>query len=139
MATVASSSPGRTRIRDLFPAILWGVTYIASRLFLDVELQQRIQSPTWLRVAAALLPVLPTAFFLWAIAASIRGTDELHRRVHLEALAFAYPLAVLLLMTLGLLQLAIDLPEKDWGYRHVWAYLPLFYLLGLALAWRRYR
>ena len=31
-------------------------------------------------------------------------------------------------MTLGLLQLAIDLPPEDWSYRHVWAYLPLLLL-----------
>lgn len=65
--------------------------------------------------------------------------DELHRRVHLEALSIAYPLAILLLVTLGFLQLAIDLPPHDWSYRHVWPLLPCFYFAGLALAWRRYK
>ena len=51
----------------------------------------------------------------------------------------AYPLAILLLVTLGFLQLAIDLPAEDWSYRHVWALLPCFYFLVLAIAWRRYR
>jgi hypothetical protein len=27
----------------------------------------------------------------------------------------------------------------DWSYRHVWAFLPAFYLGGLALARRRYQ
>jgi hypothetical protein len=103
---------------------------------LDKELQLQ---PTWLRVAAALLPVVPTALFLWVFIAGIRSMDELQRRVHLEALVIAFPLAVLLLMTLGLLQLAITLPIEDWSYRHVWVYLPMFYFLGLAIAWRRYQ
>jgi hypothetical protein len=38
-----------------------------------------------------------------------------------------------------LLELAIGLDPKDWSYRHVWIYLPLFYFVGLAIAWRRYK
>jgi hypothetical protein len=94
--------------------------------------------PHW-RVGIALLPVLPFAWFLGLIISGIRSLDELERRVHLEALGIAFPLAILLLMTLGLVQLAVDLNPEDWSYRHVWVYLPLFYFLGLALSWRRYR
>jgi hypothetical protein len=93
----------------------------------------------WLRTTVALAPVLPTALFLWLVVAGIRSLDELARRVHLEALAIAYPLAILLLWTLGLLQLAVQLSPDDWSYRHVWVYLPLFYFVGLAVAWRRYQ
>ena len=118
---------------------LWAITFLGARAFLDVELQQRLQVDPWLRVLAALVPVVPTALFLWLIIAGLRSLDELHRRVHLEALVIAYPLAILLLMTLGLLQLAIDLPAEDWSYRHVWIYLPFFYFLGLSIAWTRYR
>ena len=92
-----------------------------------------------MKLTAALVPIFPTVLFLWFVVSAIRGLDELHRRVHLEALAIAYPLAILLLVTLGFLQLAIDLPAEDWSYRHVWIYLPCFYFIGLALAWRRYR
>jgi hypothetical protein len=107
-----------------------------ARVALDVDLQL---GPTWLRVAAALMPVIPTAFALRAIAVGMREADELQRRVHLEALSIAYPLAILLLMTLGLLELAVGLKPEDWSYRHVWIYLPMFYFLGLFIAWRRYR
>jgi hypothetical protein len=71
--------------------------------------------------------------------ASVGSLDEMQRRIHLEALVIAFPLAILLLMTLGLLQLAIPLPEEDWSYWHIWAFLPMFYFIGLAFAWRRYR
>ena len=90
-------------------------------------------------MVVALFPIVPTAFFLLLMIANIRDLDELQRRVHLEALAIAFPLAVLLLWTLGLLQLAVDLPIEDWSYRHVWAYLPLFYAIGLVIARRRYQ
>jgi hypothetical protein len=133
MNTVAVRSQSN---RALGAFILWGASYVAARLALDADLQL---GPTWLRVAAALLPVIPTVLALWAIAAGLRESDELQRRVHLEALAIAYPLAILLLMTLGLLELAVGLNPQDWSYRHVWAYLPMFYFAGLAVAWRRYK
>jgi hypothetical protein len=117
-------------------AVLWLASYFAARLALDLDWKLE---PAWLRVAAALLPVLPAGLLLWLLIRGIGSLDELHRQVHLEALVIAYPLAMLLLMTLGLLQLAIPLSPENWSYRHVWAYLPLFYFAGLGLAWRRYR
>lgn len=47
--------------------LLWGVSFIAARLFLDQELQQSFPFPTWLRVSAVLIPIVPTALFLWAV------------------------------------------------------------------------
>jgi hypothetical protein len=65
--------------------------------------------------------------------------DELEQRIQLEALALAFPLTLILLMTLGLLEIAIELPAEDLSYRHVWAMLPALYFLGLTLARKRYR
>jgi hypothetical protein len=112
----------------------WILSYLGARAALSgLELEP------WARVLVVLAPIVPTALFLWLVIANIRSLDELQRRVHLEALAIAYPLAILLLWTLGLLQLAINLSPDDWSYRHVWVYLPLFYFLGLAVASRRYQ
>lgn len=69
---------------------------------------------------------------------SVRAADEFERRIHFEALAVAFPLAILLLMTLALMQRAVELTFEDWSYAHVWIYLPVFYLLALVLARRRY-
>ena len=135
MDTIASKS-FLSRYVGVFVVVLWAATFVGARAALDKELDLQ---PTALRVAAALLPVLPTVLFLWCIVATVGGLDEMQRRIHLEALTIAFPLAILLLMTLGLLQLAIPLPEEDWGFRHVWAFLPMFYFIGLAFAWRRYR
>ncbi len=92
-----------------------------------------------LRVAVAIVPVVPFAGFLGYVVRSLSRLDELERRVHLEALAVAFPLTLLLLMTLGLLQIAIALPADDLSYRHVWPIPAFFYFVGLALARRRYR
>jgi hypothetical protein len=118
-----------------FVVALWAVVFFGARLALDRDLQL----PAWVKVTAALAPILPTALLLWFVVSAIRGLDELHRRVHLEALAIAFPLAILLLVTLGFLQLAIDLPAEDWSYRHVWPLLLVFYFFGLCVAWRHYK
>jgi hypothetical protein len=94
--------------------------------------------PVWARVAAALAPVPLAAM---ALAMTIRGAremDELERRIQLEALAIAFILALLLIMTLGLMELAITLNRDDWSYRHVWAMLPMFYFGGVVWARKRY-
>ena len=111
----------------------WLATYAISRW--GAEVMER-GSPEL--VALSLLPVLPFAFLVRAVVGGIRGSDELERRVHLEALAVAFPLTILLLMVLGLLELATDLNPADWSYRHLWPVAVLFWLVGLVLARRRY-
>jgi hypothetical protein len=64
--------------------------------------------------------------------------DELERRIQLEALAIAFPIGSLLLMTLGLLQRVVTLSMEDWSYRHVWGFFPILYLFGLTISRRRY-
>lgn len=112
----------------------WIGTYVAARY--SVELAP---AGSALRVLIALAPIVPTVLVLWLIWRGVRSLDELHRRVQFEALAVAFPLCLVLLWVLGLLELAIDLDKSNWSYRHVWAMVPMFYLIGLALAWRRYK
>ena len=112
---------------------VWLILYFVAR-----GLLKNSEATMAVRVAIALAPVPAFAAFLWQVIRGVRSADEFERRIHLEALAVAYPLAILLLMTLGLLQRAITLKFEDWSYAHVWIYLPLFYFLGLALARRRY-
>lgn len=112
----------------------WLLAFVAARAALE---KMSLDSPV--KILAAVLPVVPAAIFLWYFVDYLRSLDELQRRVHLEALAIAYPLATLFLWTLGLLELAIELPSEDWSYRHIWTFLPMFYFIGLAIAWRRYR
>ena len=126
--------PGRGgRSRGLLAALLFVLAYLIARIVLEAG-----GLAGTLRVMAALLPAAPFVWMLWEIIRGVRAMDELERRIHLEALAVAFPLAMILLMILGLLELAIPLPPEDLSYRHVWAMLPLLFFAGLAIARRRY-
>lgn len=70
----------------------------------------------------------------------MRNLDELQRRIQLEALALAFPVVLLLLMTLGLLQVAgVAISQEDWSYRHIWIIALALYAAGVAFAKRRYQ
>jgi hypothetical protein len=70
----------------------------------------------------------------------MRNLDELQRRIQLEALAIAFPAVLLLLMTLGLLQVAgVAVSQEDWSYRHIWFIALASYAVGVKMAERRYR
>jgi drug/metabolite transporter (DMT)-like permease len=113
---------------------VWILSYFGARVLL-----KSFEMGTWLRVFVAIAPIIPFAFLLLGIIRGIRQMDELERRIQLEALGVAFPLTFLLLMTLGLLELAIRLKPEDWSYRHLWPFMVVFYLIGLILAKRRYQ
>lgn len=117
--------------------ILWGIAWLIAFLVARVVLEMTTLG-VGLRIAAALLPIPIAAVALYSVVRGARQLDELEQRIQLEALAFAFILSVLMLMTLGLLDLAIALNPNDWSYRHVWAIMPTLYFIGLALARRRY-
>ena len=115
--------------------LAWFFSYLAVRA--AVESPERFARPAL--IAIVLLPVLPAAIFLYLFITDMRRKDELERRIQLEALALAYPLILLLIMTLGLLELVMVLNPADWSYRHLGPFVILFYVLGLWLSTRRYR
>lgn len=119
-STVAES--GWHDYKVMGAAFVWMLTFFIALVGL-----RQTEWAVSVKVALALLPVLPFAFFLWGFVNSLRTMDELERKIHLEALVIAFPLMMLFLMTLGLLELAIELNPDNWSYRHVWAFAPLFY------------
>jgi hypothetical protein len=134
MTAAVSPAGWRTRTFGIAMGILWLVTYLACRLVLD-----RYQLATPARVAVALLPAVPFVGFLVCVIAGIRATsDELARRVHLESLAIAFPAAIVLLMVLGLLQLAVPLTSPRFNLRDIWPLMVVIYFAALAFTWRRY-
>jgi hypothetical protein len=121
-------------IRLLVRGLLWMSIYALSRGLLELDIVGQ-----WARVAIALLPVPFFAWWLWTWMKGVSEMDELERRIELEALAVAFPLAVILLMTLGLLDVAIAVDPDDFSLRHLWAMMPLLYYAGLWRAKRRYQ
>ena len=117
----------------LVAAAAFAVTYIAALA------ASRTALPIGVKTGISLAAV---AGFIWLVAAElrlIRRLDELQQRIQLEALAFAFPVSVGVLMLLGLLQRLVTLPVDDLSYRHVWPLMVFAYFVGLAVARRRYQ
>ena len=114
----------------LFRSSVYGI----SRGLLEMEIAER-----WIRVAIALIPIPFFVSFLWLWMKGLGTMDELERRIQLEALALAFPLMAVLLMTLRLLEVAVGLNPDDWSYRHVWLMMPTLYYFSLWRAKRCYQ
>jgi hypothetical protein len=131
MKTITSKEPSGA----FFGAVVfaWFASYVAARAGLEIA------EAGWSKVLLALLPI---PFFVVLLVTAIRAInsgDELFRRIHLEALAFAFPATLTLLMVLGLFELGTGLNPDDWSYRHVWPMAVLAYYGGWALSMRKYK
>jgi hypothetical protein len=113
---------------------LYLIVFIVARIALERE--DLSQS---LKVFLALLPVLPFTWMLWRFIKGIVSLDELQKKIQLEALAIAYPVMMVFLMTIGLLDRAVGLSAENFGASHLWYYMPVFYFGGLFIAQRRYQ
>jgi hypothetical protein len=121
-------------IRLLVRGLLWIAVYLIARGLLELD---GLSPPV--RAGIAVLPIPFFAWWLWTWMKGVGEMDELERRIELEALAFAFPLAVVALMTLGLLDVAAALDPDGRSLRHVWLLMPCLYYLGLWRAKRRYQ
>lgn len=118
----------------MIAGLLWVSFFLIARGLLAMDV-----GSSWVRAGIALVPV---PFFVWYLLTWTKGVaqmDELERRIELEALGFAFPAALVLLMTLRLLDVAITLNPDDFSVRHIWAMLPLLYYVGLWRAKARYQ
>jgi hypothetical protein len=89
-------------------------------------------------LAFALLPVPFFAALIWLYVRMVRSMDELAIRIQLEALALAFPLAILAVFTAGLLALAGFDGLHDWDLPRLWPLLLVPYWFGAWRAQRRY-
>jgi hypothetical protein len=119
--------------RLVLTGALWASVWGISRGLLEMDLDNR-----WLRIAIALTPIPFFVRFLWMWMKGVGTMDELERRIQLEALALAFPLMAVLLMTLGLLDIAVGLNPDDFSIRNVWLMMPMLYYFSLWRAKRRY-
>ncbi len=124
----------RLGARVIGSGIAWLLIWFAARMLLE---QSGLSSNV--RIAVALAPVPLFAWFVYAFVRFVAQADELQRRIQMEALAIAYPSAIVLFMTLGLLDIAIGLPYENFGLKHLWTFMPMVYFVGLAIATRRYK
>lgn len=130
----ASPSAPRPRLRLslLVPAAFVGA-YFAARFGL-----KKVEPGSHVALALALLPVPFFAFLIHAYTRTVRGMDELERRIQLEALAFAFPVGLLVAFTAGLLELAGFPGKGNWDLPRLWPMLLFPYWFGLLRSRRRY-
>ena len=83
----------------------------------------------------AFLPIIPSAFAVWAFMRFFRGLDELQRRIQLEAVAFSFVATCLITLTWAFQQNA-GLPRFDVSW--VAPLLIGLWGVGVGIAKRRY-
>ena len=114
---------------------LAAVLYVAAMLTawpLALHTDERI-----LRAVLALLPVLPAALMLRAIYRHVRDSDELQRRLHLEALAISASVVSLVSMALGFLAAARVIVLG--GDVLLWVFPALAGVFGVVRCWIQWR
>ncbi len=119
--------------RVLIYAILWCLSYVGS-LFAIKSLQIPIEAS----VVLTFISVLAFALFIYKFFRSIVFMDEVQVKIQMEAVVLAFALGLLLVMTLGLIDLFIVLNPEDWSYRFLVPIFIAFYFLGLFIAKRKY-
>jgi hypothetical protein len=121
-----------TRFFVIFP-VLFVAAYFGARAGLE-----NVEPGSRAALGFAFLPVPFFAAFVWIYARAVRSMDELGRRIHLEALALAFPIALLVVFTAGLLHLAGFPGDQNWDPPRLWPIVLFPYWFGLARAHRRY-
>lgn len=112
-------------------AILLGLVVIVSMVLERAELS----APA--RFGLALLPVAAYALCLASYAGLVRQTDELQRRVHFEALAFAFPTTAVAVLASEYFEKAGLITRLEPDY--LLLVMLALWATGLVVAWRRYR
>ena len=89
-------------------------------------------------IILTLVTILAFSLFIYKYYRSIYFMDEVQVKIQMEAVVIAFSLGLLLLMTLGLLELRIQLNKDDWSYRHLFPMFLAFYFIGLLISRNKY-
>jgi hypothetical protein len=128
-----SRSSRRSAVLSVLVPALFVLAYFGARAGIE-----NVEPGSNAALALALLPVPFFARLIYGYVRTVRGMDELARRIQLEGLAFAFPIALLIVFTAGLLDLAGFHGSQDWDLPRLWPLMLLPYWGGIALAQRRY-
>ncbi|HMM67269.1 MAG TPA: hypothetical protein PKC03_10030 [Dokdonella sp.] len=134
-------SPTPSRSRRLLGCALATLAYLATTA-LSVWLLKGViaDAPASLRALVSLLPVIPIAFAIREVLRLVRASDELQRRIDLEALATAALVVGLAGLSLGFL-VSAQVFEIKGSTVLVWMFpaLSVTYVLARIRAQRHYR
>lgn len=125
---------GRRYMHEFVPAM---AAYVVV-LFLSIWALRHVEA-TALRVLLALAPAVPVAAAARAVLRFVRGSDELDRKILLEAFALAALVLTLGSFSLGLLVMADVIPMRaDMALLWILPVYCLLYGAFAAIARRRY-
>jgi hypothetical protein len=102
----------------------------------SIELLTHVSIAAPWRDVIALSPMLACAAMAWVILRELRRMDELQQRIQLEALGFAFAGTALLTFSYGFLE-GLDYPKLTMFT--VWPVMAVLWVVGLAMARRRYK
>jgi hypothetical protein len=123
-------------VRRAVVAPLIAAMAAAGGAWLSSWVVRHLTLPVPARLAVALLPAPLFVWFILAELAALRRLDEFHRRVLLDALAIAFPAAILVGVTIDALQKGGFV--TDWSVGDVWPFMALLWVPALWLAYRHY-
>ncbi len=95
------SSRDRRNARPMYICMaLWGLSFLIAHLFLPRGDGSMAAQPLW-AWPVTILPIILGVLFAYYYQRFIRETDEMMRKIHLEALATAFGVAFVVGMSVG--------------------------------------
>ena len=118
-------------------AIGWALVSGAMAIICGWLLRNTDPSPA-MRLTYAALPVIPSILYLLAVVKAVRALDELHRRIQLEAVAFAFVATLVLSLSYGMLQKSGFFRGWAWNWEGIWGLMIVTWVAGQVIANRQY-
>lgn len=114
-------------------AVLWCLSYMGSLFAIKY-----LYLPLETNILLTFISVSAFAVFMYKYFRSIYFMDEVQIKIQMEAFVFAFAMGLLILMTLGLMDLYIVLNQEDWSFRFLVPIFIILYFAGLFIAKRKY-
>lgn len=114
-------------------AVLWLISYAGSLMAI-----KKLNIEKEVGILLTIIPFLAFSLFIYKFYRSVIFLDEVQIKIQMESAVIGFTLGLLLLMTLGLLDLVVTLNREDWSYRHLVPYFTIFYFIGLFISKRKY-
>ena len=116
--------------------LLWAFSFVGAHIFLPQGDGSMAAQPVW-AWPVTILPIILGVLLAYYYQRFIRETDELMRKIHLEALATAFGVAFVVGMSAGLLA-QMDVPKMNKADL-TWSLMVVTYTVRLKMLARRYR
>jgi hypothetical protein len=129
-------APMQSQVSSPVARFTVSIVLLLGLIILVSTILERTELSTPIRVGLAILPVVAYVFCLWSYLGLVRQADELQRRIHLEALAIAFPSSAVAIFAAEYLRKAGIIAQ----FKPDYALMIMLALwgIGILVAWRRY-